>query len=73
MAFIIHVNDEENEIEGMFSEDGTLLGSWCLNDAHWRNEYFDGFIQALGYEITGADEDLAENLISKLRERFGIN
>ena len=55
---IYHIYDEGDddnygEIEGMFSEDGELLGGWCLNDASWRGEYMRGFLTSLGIEVIG--------------------
>jgi hypothetical protein len=70
---IIHIFDEQNEIEGMFDLDGNCLGAWCLNDANWRNEYFNGFIEALGYEITASNEDDYEIFLAKLRAEFSIS
>ena len=39
------------EIEGFCSEDGKVLGWWSLNDGDWRGEYFDGFIEELGFKV----------------------
>lgn len=69
---IYHVYDGENEIEGMFDENGEWLGAWCCNDANWRNEYFDGFLEALGISVESAPEDIEEKAIEELRERFDV-
>jgi hypothetical protein len=55
---IYHVYDcEHGEIEGMFSEDGKLLGAWCTNDGKWRGEYFDGFLQTLDIQVKYLDDE----------------
>jgi hypothetical protein len=61
---------DDHEVEGMFSEDGELLGAWCLNDADWRQEYFSGFMETIGIEVI-RDDSLA--LQQKLKNWFGID
>jgi len=59
--------DEGGEVEGMFRDDGTLLGCWSLNDAHWRSEYFNHFMKKLGIKIESSEDHL---LIEKLMKEF---
>lgn len=76
---IYHIYDEgddENygETEGMFSEEGELLGGWCLNDAHWRGEYMNGFLQSLNIEVvkdSGRNTAKRKAMLQKLREFTG--
>lgn len=49
------VCDDDGEMEGMFDDKGVLLGGWSMNDAHWRGEYMNGFIEALGHEVVFLD------------------
>lgn len=51
------VDDEAGEIEGMFTEDGTCLGGWNLNDAQWRREYFGYFMSQLGVTVKNASDE----------------
>lgn len=55
------IASELGESEGMFlvnSETSIrLLGCWASNDANWRGEYFDGFMQELGFEVTDLPEE----------------
>jgi hypothetical protein len=57
-------SDAAGEVEGMFSEDGVLFGMWASNDANWRNEYFSGFMKAIGVVVdtSGKFDDLLERL-----------
>lgn len=77
MKTIWHVSsEEEGEIEGMFTEEGDLLGMWCSNDACWRNEYFSDFMEELGIEVKDDWEDpfyveLKEKLEERARELWG--
>ena len=54
MLTIYHVvlcDDEVGEVEGFFDESGSLLATWSLNDANWRNEYHNSLIEALGIRV----------------------
>jgi hypothetical protein len=51
MKKIYHVQCDAMEVEGMFDEDGKLLGAWCLNHANWRGEYFNSFMKATGIKV----------------------
>lgn len=48
--FVSIQDDDVGEVEGFFDEAGEVLGTWCLNDADWRSEYFGPFLTALGYK-----------------------
>lgn len=49
--FVDLESDETGECQGMFDEDGNLLGMWASNDGNWRGEYFDGFLRELGIKV----------------------
>jgi hypothetical protein len=70
MKTIWHVSSEdEGEIEGIFDENGELLGMWCCNDAHWRNEYFSPFMKGLGIEVkTNWRDPIYQEMKQKLEE-----
>ena len=54
---VYHVVLEESaEAEAWFDESGVLLAGWTKNDAHWRGEYMDPLLEALGHEIQGVYE-----------------
>jgi len=60
--------DEDGaEAQGMFSEDGTLLGSWSLNDGNWRSEYFNNFMKNVGITVEASED---EQLIKKLEKVY---
>jgi hypothetical protein len=46
-------SDEIGEVEGIFDDKFVLLDFWHCNDANWSNEYFGGFINKLGFTISG--------------------
>lgn len=65
MKIIRIVYDEEcGESEAVFDEAGNLIGSWHGNDASWRDEYFNPFMQSLGIKVTRSEDPA---LIAKLR------
>jgi hypothetical protein len=66
-VFMVYDDGDEGEIEGAFDADGNLLDTWCNNDAHWRDEYFDGFMKKLGIEVVRSDR---RDLVKKLREAW---
>ena len=47
--YFIHT-DEYGEGDGVFNEKEHLLDFWFGNDANWRNEYFYGFMEQIGFE-----------------------
>ena len=66
--FLVYMEDEElGEAEGMFDEEGTLLGTWACNDGDWRPEYFNEFMGKLGYNVEVSED---EALIKKLIKRW---
>lgn len=67
MKTIYHVVSDEVEAEGMFDESGELLGAWCLNDAMWRREYMNLFMQKLGVSIIASNNS---ELVKKLNDHF---
>ena len=48
-------DDEVGEVEGMFDAKGKLLDLWSNNDANWRGEYFEGFMNAIGFTVDDGD------------------
>lgn len=68
LKIVYHVYAENLEMEGMFDQDGNLLAMWCLNDANWRNEYFDGFMTALGVTITSPPERMYKKLLKHMQD-----
>lgn len=70
---VYHVYYENPEIEGMFSEDGTYLGGWSLNDAVWRQEYFVEFMRNVGVQVTTPEtKKLEKELIKKLKKELDV-
>ena len=65
--FVYIEDDDVGEVEGMFLDDGTMLGTWCCNDASWRSEYFNGFMEALGVQVVNSDD---ESLEEKLKAHW---
>ena len=49
--FLSICDDDVGEVEGMFDANGDVLGTWCNNDARWRGEYFEPFLEALGIRV----------------------
>lgn len=68
----IAYTEEVGEAEAMFDADGTILGMWACNDATWRNEYFSGFMEALGYKVETAPQWMVDNLTAECREAWGV-
>jgi hypothetical protein len=60
--------DTVGEVEGMFSESGEMLGTWCNNDASWRNDYFCGFMEKLGVDVVSIAEHDFPEMTKKLEE-----
>ena len=53
----------------MFDEKHELLDYWYCNDAQWRHEYFDGFMEKLGVKVlTNLPKVLEKKLKKKLKE-----
>lgn len=71
---IYHFYTEKwGEVEGMFDESGKMLGTWFLNDAHWRGEYMDGFIAELGFEVKSLPKKLETKALEQIAENFGLD
>lgn len=52
LAFVFISDDETGEVEGVFdATTGKLIHWWACNDAMWRSEYFDPFLEAIGCKI----------------------
>lgn len=63
-------HDEQGEAQGMFSEEGELLGTWAFNDGNWRTEYFDGFAEKMGFEVLRPNPKQQEKWEKVLVERW---
>lgn len=64
-------SDKPFECEAMFDEKGKLLGCWSCNDANWRNEFFDDFLEKLGIEVLPLPKKYRKKAIEQIRENFG--
>jgi hypothetical protein len=65
---IYHVYAEVfGEYDFFFDEKGNELCHWHLNDAHWRSEYMNPLLTALGIELVEA-EWTDERWIALIRE-----
>lgn len=64
--------DRLGEVEGMFDEQGKLIGAWCLNDGNWRSEYFDPFMEALGIQVDGLPPELNAVVAEEFINFFGV-
>lgn len=56
------------EVQGFMNAQGEVVGFWSLNDANWRNEYFNATFQALGIEIQPASEEQNRAFVAHLFE-----
>lgn len=67
MKKIFHVYmDDLGGVEGMFDKKSNLLGAWSVGDAHWREEFFNPMMTALGVEvITANPTDAQKDAIKK--------
>lgn len=64
-------DDDLGEAQGMFLEDGTLLGAWLRDDADWRSEYLDPFMQKLDFKIRAPKKDERTKLLQLMKDHFG--
>lgn len=56
-------SEDGGEYQGVFNDQRELIGSWSMNDADWRIEYFQYMMATLGYVIENSeDEELIEQL-----------
>lgn len=72
MKKLYFCNTDDDLIEGVFNEKGELLDAWSPNDANWRNEYFNGFMAALGFDCVDGDEDLENTLRRHSMQLWGL-
>jgi hypothetical protein len=61
------------EMEGMFDESGKMLGSWCLNDAHWRGEYMEGFLEKLGIVVKDLPNKFKTKALEQIADCYGFD
>lgn len=64
--------DDLGEVEGMFDEDYRLLDTWCLNDAHWRQEYMAGFLSKLGVIVKPLPAHRTNAAIEAISDHMGL-
>ncbi len=71
---IYHFYTEKwGEVEGMFDAQGKLLGTWFLNDAHWRGEYMEGFLGELGFVVKPLPDKLEKKALEQIADNFGLD
>ncbi len=63
--------DDYGEAEGMFDEHFKLLGAWSRNDAHYRSEYMDGFMKALGIQVKPLPANRERAALDAISDHFG--
>lgn len=70
---IVFWNDEKNggEYEAAF-EGAELLDAWHTNDALWRGEYYDTFLEKIGVKIDYSSCPSQED-IDVIKNHFGID
>jgi FMN phosphatase YigB (HAD superfamily) len=71
MRKLYHANTGDDLAEGMFDADGTLLDMWSPNDACWR-EYFEPFMERLGFEVLSAPDWMEHKLRLEAMELWGL-
>jgi hypothetical protein len=74
MINLYYANPGDDIIEGVFHQDGRLLGYWSPNDANWRS-YFNLFMKELGFEmieIFDWDDWRIKKLQSVAKEEWGF-
>ena len=49
--YIISVCNDYGEADFVFDEEGIIIDFWANNDADWRHEYFNGFMEELGINV----------------------
>lgn len=47
----IYIVQSDEEVQGAFDEEGSLLGFWWNNDADYRVEYLAPFMRRLGFDV----------------------
>lgn len=60
------------DVEGMYDADGNLLDLWACNDASWRGEYFDTFMEALGIKVKPAGKSLLKKFDQDIKDAWGM-
>lgn len=63
--------DDFGEYEGMIDENGNVIGFWSMNDATWRNEYFDSFMSTLGITVKVGTAKHKKILQKQAKEYWG--
>jgi hypothetical protein len=63
-------SDDHGEVQAMFDEDKNLIDYWWTNDGNWRSEYFNPFMNKLGFDIR---HDLTDECERKLEEYLAEN
>lgn len=63
-------DDFVGEVEGAFDENGNVLDIWSNNDANWRGEYFNPFMEKLGIEVKSGKFE--RELVEAAKEMWGL-
>lgn len=63
------------EVEGVFDDKGKLMDAWCCNDASWRGEYMNGFMEKLGITVKDGEfpAKWKKKAVADLHKFFGIS
>ena len=71
MKKIFRYYSQKHFSECMVDENHNILGVWHENDAQWRGEYFNNFMEKLGIEVSsmkGNNSTIEKNL----NDMFGV-
>ena len=60
-------------VEAIFDENDKCIGSWSVEDAEWRGEYFNPFMKELGYEILRTPDDKRKLFEKIIKEKWGFD
>lgn len=68
------INDEDlierhGEVQFAFDANLNLLDGWSLNDADWREEYFNPFMSKLGFNVE-TEHPQATKMINEAAEKL---
>lgn len=61
------------EMQGMFDDTGKMLGSWSCNDANWRGEYMEGFLNKLGIIVDRLPEKFKQKALEQIADCYGFD
>ena len=64
--YVVYSGGECGELQGVFTEREDLLHFWSCNDATWREEYFNGLMEKIGFTTKEPTGPLYNRLEKKL-------